>query len=113
MKTLFSVLSVMIFTSLAFPAEPTRQAGELQLSHYDKVIASPSFAQALSEANSKVNGKKIRIFYSNDRSSRMTSEALKVVVVGRIDEANGTTFQKAEFTATAGSSRNLVGSNKS
>jgi hypothetical protein len=98
MKALLSILFLTL-SSMAFA-----QTGELQLNNYDKIFASPAFAMALSEANTKVNGKKSRIFYSRDNSSRTTAETLRVLVVGRIDDANGTSFQKAEFTATSLSS---------
>lgn len=77
------------------------QQGEVRLNTYDKIIASPAFAEALAKANALVNGKKARIFYSSDRSNRMTADSLRVVVAGRIDDEKGAIFQKAEFTATS------------
>ena len=100
MKALLFVLP-LVFGSMAFAAPAAAPSGELQLSTYNTVLASPEFAKALSEANTKVNGKKIRIFYSTDNSSRMTKDSLKVLVVGRTESANGPLFQKAEFTATS------------
>ncbi len=96
-----SLMAVSIFvSSLAF-ANSAIQSGELNLGSYGKVIASSAFATALAEANSKVNGKKIRIFSSSDYSSRTTNDTLRVLVVGRTDNISGTQFQKAEFTATS------------
>ena len=100
MKAFLTAMSLVVFSSLAF-ANPAAQSGELNLGSYDKVIASTAFATSLAEANSKVNGKKIRMFYSSDRSSRTTVDTLKVIVAGRIDDASGTKFQKAEFEATS------------
>lgn len=100
MKTILAAMTCVLLSSFAF-AKPEVQRGELDLRLYNNIIASSAFANALAEANSKVNGQKIRIFYSSDHSSRTTVDTLKVVVVGRTNNADGATFQKAEFEATS------------
>lgn len=103
MKALLTVMSLIVFCVFSF-ANAAAQTGELELSSYDKIFASSAFATTLAEANSKVNGKKIRIFFESDRSSRTTKDTLKVIVAGRVEDASGTKFQKAEFEATSLSS---------
>ncbi len=95
------LIAILIFMSSFSFADTALEAGELNIGIWSKVIASSEFATALAEANSKVNGKKIRFFYTSDYSSRTTRDTLKVSVVGRIDDVSEVKFQKAEFAATS------------